>query len=113
MEEQTKDKNENWKYKIGETLNQKLGKIVLLEKEIRIKNYASTKNGGKCRIKRQKWYQYKCLKCEYIGWVQQSDLNKGVGCSCCSNMIVVKGINDVATTDPDLIKYFVNKIGIA
>ena len=34
----------------------------------------------------------------------------GVGCSCCGkgNQITIKGINDIATTHPWMIKYFIN-----
>lgn len=38
-----------------------------------------------------------------------NDLLDGCGCPCCSNHVVVKGINDLATTHPYLLKYFVNK----
>ena len=31
-----------------------------------------------------------------------------VGCSCCNGAIVVPGINDIATTDPWMIKYLVD-----
>lgn len=70
-----------------------------------------------------KYYKYKCNKCEFeCGehwniknkcydnelWVLESSLLRGQGCSCCSNKTVVKGINDIATTNPELVKYFVN-----
>ena len=32
-------------------------------------------------------------------------LNRKQGCSCCSGKTVVKGINDIATTNPEIIKY--------
>lgn len=35
--------------------------------------------------------------------------NKKSSCSVCANRVIVKGFNDVATTRPDLIKYFKNK----
>lgn len=33
----------------------------------------------------------------------------GVGCSCCHGFTIVKGINDVATTHPEYVKYFVHE----
>ena len=70
-----------------------------------------------------KAYKYKCLKCGFDcsehydlgnkkykkeGFLLQSNLLQGKGCVCCSNQAVVKGINDIATTNPELVKYFVN-----
>ena len=58
----------------------------------------------------QKWYKYKCNKCGYSdGWIEESKLlTIKRGCSCCKGNTVIKGINDVATTHPYLVKYFVN-----
>lgn len=55
-----------------------------------------------------KWYKYKCNKCGYNeGWIEESHLiSKHGGCSCCASRTVVKGINDIATTDPNIVKYF-------
>ena len=70
-----------------------------------------------------KAYKYKCLKCGFDcsehydlenkkykkeGFLLQSNLLQGKGCVCCSNKVIVKGINDIATTNPELVKYFVN-----
>lgn len=73
-------------------------------------------------------YQYKCNICgfdcsnpvyhkgiylnEYwvtghsIIWLQK---NGGRGCACCSGKVVQPGINDVATTEPTVVDYFVNR----
>ena len=58
----------------------------------------------------QKWYKYKCNKCGYSdGWIEESKLlTIKRGCSCCNGNTVIKGINDIATTNPELVKYFVN-----
>ncbi|MGL4454080.1 MAG: hypothetical protein ACRCTZ_23260, partial [Sarcina sp.] len=55
-----------------------------------------------------KWYKYKCNKCGYDeGWIEESHLvSKEGGCSCCASRTVVKGINDITTTDPNIVKYF-------
>ena len=58
-----------------------------------------------------KYYKYKCNKCGYTeGWILESDiLTNGNGCGCCASKVVVPGINDIATTDPWMIKYLVDK----
>lgn len=57
-----------------------------------------------------KWYKYKCHICGYDGgWIEESHLlGKSGGCSCCYGKTVVKGINDISTTNPELVKFFVN-----
>ena len=106
-----------WKYKIGDrlidykddgTLKRDLtiiDKKIVVEKQNR-KNY---KHGY---VMRQfKYYQYKCNVCGWDdGWAREDNLFfHHNGCSCCGNMTVVKGINDVATTHPHLVQYFKNK----
>ena len=47
-----------------------------------------------------KWYKYKCNVCGWDeGWIEESNLLKKVGCSCCSNQTVVEDINSIWTTD--------------
>ncbi|XZN14367.1 hypothetical protein ACSW9O_16010 (plasmid) [Clostridium perfringens] len=56
-------------------------------------------------------HKLKCLVCGEI-WESnlQNILRKDArGCPVCANKKVVKGINDIATTHPHLVKYFVNK----
>ena len=76
------------------------------------------------KIENEKLYKYHCNKCGFDGsehysiknkqyedelWIRECHLLNETGCSCCANQIVVKGINDIATTHPKLIKYFKNK----
>jgi hypothetical protein len=55
--------------------------------------------------KRLRW---KCAKCGHkwlaTGYNRLRDSSSGNGCGCCSNKIVVAGINDMATTHPELAK---------
>lgn len=54
---------------------------------------------GKGSHKKVYW---KCKKCSY-SWESKIDNRvNGKGCPCCANRVVVPGINDLATTDPDL-----------
>lgn len=57
----------------------------------------------------QKTYKCRCLKDNYLFTISESELKAGHGCPVCCNHKVISGVNDVATTDPDLVKYFVNQ----
>ena len=45
---------------------------------------------------------WKCHKCGYKWNAQIYNRANGKGCPCCANRVVVPGINDLATTDPEL-----------
>lgn len=63
-------------------------------------NYIFTKN--------QKTYiNYTCEK-NHTSNLLVSDFKRGSGCCYCQNKKVLKGFNDIATTNPELVKYFVN-----
>lgn len=51
----------------------------------------------------------RCLKDGYVWFPIASGLMGGRGCPVCSNKKLVVGINDIATTHPDIVKYFANK----
>lgn len=87
-------------YKINDNIN---GLIILEQNFITCIN---KKTGNK---RKYKSYKYKCEKCGYIGEKFEDNFKKGTGCLLCTNQTVVKGINDIATTNPDLVKYFPNK----
>lgn len=54
-----------------------------------------------------KFYKYICLKCGWDnGEISESQLKKGIRCSCCNGKTVVVGINDIPTTDSWMIPYF-------
>lgn len=55
----------------------------------------------------EKSYKYECLKCGYIGEMYEYQITGNVGCQACANRIIVKGLNDIATTNPEYLKYFV------
>ena len=48
----------------------------------------------------------KCNTCESSILRKPHNIVKRCGCSVCMNRVVIKGINDIATTHPYLIKYF-------
>ena len=45
---------------------------------------------------------WKCRKCGYIWNAQIYNRANGKGCPCCASRVVVPGINDLATTEPEL-----------
>jgi len=60
------------------------------------------------KIKGKREYKYKCLKDGFIGTISEYHLNDGNGCPVCSNKKTLKGVNDIATTNPELLIYFAN-----
>lgn len=51
----------------------------------------------------------RCLICGYDDWnANPSYILHGSGCPVCANKLVVAGLNDIATTRPELVKYFNN-----
>ena len=54
-------------------------------------------------------YQYQCNVCGWTeGWIKENHLLNGSGCACCSKYVIVPFLNDLYTTNPELIKYFKN-----
>lgn len=88
----------NYKFEIGEDIIDNKRNLTIINTQRK-----KDKNG-----RSHKWYSYTCNKCSYKGWIIEGSLVSGSGCSCCSGKVVVKGINDVATTHPQLVKYFTN-----
>lgn len=84
-----------FKYSVGDIVENNNSKLKILD---------IVKGDSKTVAK----YQYKCLACGYIGFKTSVKLETR-GCPCCSNKIIEKGINDIATTNPEMIHYFKNK----
>ena len=107
----------NWKYEIGNkiidykedgTLKRDLTVIDRkAENKKRINKYLASGY----QMSTIKYYKYRCNICGWDGgWMEERHLYHGKqGCSCCRGLTVVKGINDIATTNPDLVKYFKNQ----
>lgn len=98
----------NWEYNIGDNIKDV---VCTHERNLTITNRKWDNTLSKNR--NNKWYQYKCNICGYdcsedSFWINEHRLKSGQGCSCCAGVKVVKGINDIATTDPWMVKYFVN-----
>lgn len=86
-----------YKYNIGDMVKTRTGEIIILE-QIKM-------SSGKYNTK---GYIYKCLKDGNIDKISESNLvNNGRGCNVCFGKKVLQGVNDIATTNPEMIKYFV------
>lgn len=86
-----------YKYNIGDVLYFEKRNLVILDRWI-----AQSKSNNKHHEKR---YKCKCLKCGYISEYAEKYVTKG-RCACCKGVVVVKGINDIPTTDPWMVDYF-------
>ena len=61
---------------------------------------SETKNG----LTKRK-FKYRCNICGYEDWKD----NMTRGCRLCTNQIIIKGINDIATSEPWMMKYLTNQ----
>lgn len=85
-----------YKYNIGDNIKDD-------KRDLTITNRYVEKNIKNNRY--QKRYEYHCNKCGYNGSILETNLRLD-GCMCCSNKIVIPGINDICTTDPWMVPYF-------
>lgn len=82
----------DFKYNIGDTFGKENNKMKIISKY---------RNSGKM-------YHAQCLKCGYEKDVRESMITKGKGCPVCLNMIIIKGINDMWTTNSKLAELLAN-----
>lgn len=87
-------------YKVGDIVENKFGSIQIT-KQTRIDVNSSYKKN-----RTDKAYEYKCLIDGNIDIISESHINEGKGCNVCTSHKCMKGINDIATTHPHLVKYF-------
>ncbi|NRU52509.1 hypothetical protein [Clostridium beijerinckii] len=120
----------NWKYNIGQRIidcnedDTIKRDLIVIDRKIVKKQIKDKRKKNGYTNNNYKYYKYKCNICGFdCGehwstldkkhkdelWIHENHLSNGVGCACCCSnpQVVVKGINDIATTHPHLIKYFV------
>lgn len=85
--------SKKYRYNIGDIING----LEILE-HVRIKDRKYTKKG----------YKVRCIKDGYTYDKGENSLDQKNGCPVCCNQKIIKGINDIATTHPEYVKYFVN-----
>ena len=59
-------------------------------------------------VKNQQRIMIDWVKCGHVCDISADNYKAGHGCPVCRGYVVQKGVNDIATTNPDLVKYFVN-----
>ena len=88
----------NYNYNIGDIVNN----IMILE-QLFIKTEYKNQYG------RRKHYKCRCLKDGYEYIISEADFKKSKGCPVCAGKRVFVGYNDLATTNPEIIQYLLNK----
>lgn len=91
----------NYLYNVGEIINGKLE--VLEQRQIQRK---TTQGKGSVNLKA---YLCQCLMDGYKFVTTEYDLKNGHGCPVCANHTIIKGINDIGTTDSELVYLFVDE----
>lgn len=91
----------NYFYKVGDIINEKLEII----EQIRIPRKTPQGRGSV----KNKGYLCRCLKDGYEFVIEETDLKNGHGCPVCVNHIIVRGVNDIGTTDPELVSLFLDE----
>jgi len=87
----------NYLYNVGDVVN---GSIIL--EQLYLKR---TENS----TKKEKFYRCQCLADGYVYIVHEYELKNGRMCPKCVGRVLIVGYNDLATTDPDIMKFLLDK----
>ena len=85
----------NYFYNVGDIIDKRIEVV----KQLQIKRKTSKRKGYLCR----------CLIDSYEFEIEEFDLKNGHGCPVCANHVIIKGINDIGTTDSELVSLFSNE----
>lgn len=96
-----------WNYEIGQVLeSQNNGKLLITDRFVQ--THYPTKNGRQY-TNHIKCYKYHCMLCGYDGEAKAAMLvSKQQGCPVCSGREVMRGVNDMWTTNPHIAKLLLN-----
>lgn len=92
----------DFRYQIGEVING----LEIINRY----NVKQPRKDGRREVRKR--YSYKCIKCGNEDTMDEHNLRKGYGCNSCCNSgrrKVIVGYNDITTTAPWMVKYFVNE----
>lgn len=99
----------DFKYQIGERVFSDKYDFTVLDKIIETKEIERKNLDGTNRVKNDYKYLLKCNRCGYDKLIRKERYICCICPVCCkSPQIVVKGINDIPTTNPELVKFFPN-----
>ena len=97
-----------FKYDVGQIFNTFGRELQIIDKKYIVKIKYRNKKPYKSN---EKYYLYKCLKCGNEDWLLESLFSDTIHtrCNACYSIHhkLVVGINDITTTDPWMIKYFI------
>lgn len=101
------DDGQIWKYEIGDHLKDAKRDLTIINRQYRKVIYKDNK------IHKGKQYQYKCNVCGFDSssidlWVFETHMKTG-GCACCGHVKIITGINDIGTTAPETLHYYIDK----
>lgn len=89
-----------YRYNVGDNFKNKNRDITIVKRETR-------KQIMPKRTDTVRGYKYHCNICGWNeGWMPETMITRGVGCSCCAGITVVEGINDISTTAPWMVNFF-------
>lgn len=88
----------NYFYNVGDIVNN----VIILE-QLYIEFNSGNKSG------KGKHYRCKCLKDGYEYIISENDLKKCKGCPACAGKRILVGYNDLATTNPEIIRFLLDK----
>ena len=91
----------NYYFKVGDIINDR--EIIELSKK------KVSPGSVKKRGEYEKSYIVKCLICGTEKNITEASLKRNAGCDCKLGRLVVAGVNDFATINPDLANYFKDK----
>lgn len=94
-----------FKYNIGDVIKDSSRELEIIGRYYVNKE---KKKNGKTYSSNEKWYKYKCLKCGNEDSVIEYSLHsQNCGCNACCvpPRKIVKGINDISTTAPWMVRY--------
>ena len=93
-----------YKIEIGAVFKDEKRHLMITDRFIKEK---TKKYKNKTYAFNESWYKYTYLNCGWAdGEINQNNLLNGAGCTCCHNLVVVPGINDIPTTAPWMIQFF-------
>ena len=100
----------NYNYTINEHIQDDKRDLIIINRFTKEKIYYKKEKKYTNLVK---YYIYQCQKCGYIAKdhpiSEQNLKHNKQGCPVCAGKQIIKGINDIATTDPWMIPFFVNR----
>ena len=109
-EDKSKASRKSNLYQIGDVIKQNNNIRIIDKKDFETKNGVQTKYKiycSLCGFDSGKYYIADKLYNEY--WISEYNIKQLKKCPCCSNRIIVSGINDFNTINPELTQYLVIK----